>query len=93
MPDLRSHELPYNLSYEEDEQGLGVDALYALALQLRDEPAESLPHALVLLGDRIYAHKLPFDALDFIRSRRDTAEPPGEEAANFEEHARLYRDS
>jgi phosphodiesterase/alkaline phosphatase D-like protein len=62
-------------------------------LQLRDEPAESLPHALVLLGDRIYAHKLPFDARDFIRSRRDTAEPPGEEAANFEEHARLYRDS
>jgi hypothetical protein len=37
------------MSYEEDEQGLGVDALYALALQLRDEPAESLPHALVLI--------------------------------------------
>ena len=87
------HEPPYTLSSEEDERGLGVDALYAMAMRLRDEPVESLPHGLVLLGDQIYSHKPPLDTLDFIRSRRDTGKPPGEEAASFEEYAHLYRDS
>jgi hypothetical protein len=62
-------------------------------MRLRDRPVEELPHALVLLGDQIYAHKPPYDTLDFIRSRRDTSRPPGEEVADFEEYARLYRDS
>jgi hypothetical protein len=87
------HEPPYTLNSEEDGRGLGVDALYALAMHLRDEPAGNLPHALVLLGDQIYAHKPPFDTIEFIRSRRDADRPPGEEVANFEEYARLYRDS
>jgi PhoD-like phosphatase len=87
------HEPPYSLSPEEDERGLGVDALYAMATQLRDEPAEELPHALVLLGDQIYAHKPPQSTLEFIHSRRDTSVPPGEEVADFEEYTRLYRDS
>jgi hypothetical protein len=87
------HEPPYSLSREEDERGLGVDALYAMAMRLRDEPAEELPHALVLFGDQVYAHKPPQNTLDFIRSRRDTGKPPGDEVATFEEYARLYRDS
>jgi hypothetical protein len=87
------HEPPYTLSNEEDARGLGVDALYAMATRLRGKPAEDLPHALLLLGDQIYAHKPPFDTLDFIRSRRDTNKPPGEAVADFEEYAQLYRDS
>jgi hypothetical protein len=87
------HEPPYTLSGEEDERGLGVDALYAMAMRLRDEPVESLPRGLVLLGDQIYSHKPSLDTLDFIRSRRDTGKPPGEEAASFEEYAHLYRGS
>ena len=87
------HEPPYTLSHEKDARGLGVDALYAMAMRLRDEPADELPHALVLLGDQVYAHKPPFDTLEFIRARRDTGIPPGEEVADFEEYARLYKDS
>ena len=87
------HEPPYTSSSKEDERGLGVDALYAMAMRLRDEPVESLPRGLVLLGDQIYSHKPPLDTLDFIRSRRDTGKPPGEEAASFEEYAHLYRNS
>jgi hypothetical protein len=87
------HEPPYALDHEKDARGLGVDALYAMAMRLRDEPADELPHALVLLGDQVYAHKPPFDTLEFIRSRRDTSRPPGEEVADFEEYARLYKDS
>ena len=87
------HEPPYTLSHEEDERGLGVDALYAMAMRLKDEPVEELPQALVLLGDQIYAHKPPFDTLEFIRERRDPANPPGEVVADFEEYARIYRDA
>jgi hypothetical protein len=32
-------------------------------------------------------------AREFIRSRRDTSEPPGEEVADFEEYTRLYWDA
>jgi len=64
-----------------------------MASRVRGEPAEDRPHALVLLGDQIYAHKPPESTLKFIRSRRDTNQPPGEAVADFEEYARLYRDS
>ncbi len=87
------HEAPHALTDEDDNRGLGADALYAMAMRLRDEPAETLPHALALLGDQIYADEPPQDTIEFIRSRRDTGKPPGEEVANFEEYARLYRDS
>jgi hypothetical protein len=87
------HEPPYTLDLSEDARGLGVDALYAMAMRLRDESTDELPDALVLLGDQIYAHKPPFDTLDFIRSRRDTDRAPGEAVADFEEYARLYRDA
>ena len=35
------HEPPHTLSSEEDERGLGVDALYAMAMRLRDEATEA----------------------------------------------------
>lgn len=87
------HEAPYTLDHTEDARGLGVDALYATAMRLKDEGPGELPDALVLLGDQIYAHKPPLDTLDFIRSRRDTDAAPGEAVADFAEYARLYRDT
>jgi len=33
------HEPPYTLSNDDDKRGLGVDALYALAMRLQNEPA------------------------------------------------------
>ena len=87
------HEPPYTLSNEENELGVGTDALYAMAMRLQHEPSENLPNALLLLGDQVYADQPPLDTLDFIRSRRDTSKPPGDAAADFEEYSRLYRDS
>jgi hypothetical protein len=87
------HEPPHTLDHDEDERGLGIDALYATAMDLKNKSPEELPHALVLLGDQIYAHKPPFDTLQFINERRDTANPPGEVVADFEEYARIYRDA
>src|ERR671917_500622 len=69
------------------------DALYALALRMRRQSPEEWPDALLLLGDQIYADEVSRGAREFIRSRRDTSEPPGEEVADFEEYTRLYRDT
>jgi hypothetical protein len=87
------HEPPFTLGHDEDGRGLGVDALYATAMRLKDERPEELPHALVLLGDQIYAHKPPFDTLQFIEERRGAEGPPGEVVADFEEYARIYLDT
>jgi hypothetical protein len=83
----------YTLEKSEDRRGHGRDALYALALRMRRQPPEEWPDALLLLGDQIYADEVSRGARDFIRSRRDTSEPPGEEVADFEEYTRLYWDA
>ena len=69
------------------------DALYALALKMRRRPSEEWPDALLLLGDQIYADEVSMGTREFIRSRRNTSEPPGEEVADFEEYTRLYWDA
>src|SRR5918992_641227 len=69
------------------------DALYALALKMRRRPSEEWPDALLLLGDQIYADEVSMGTREFIRSRRATSEPPGEEVADFEEYTRLYWDA
>ena len=56
------HEPPYTLDHDEDERGLGVDALYATAMRLKDEPPEELPHALEL-SSRPRRHPPPNDGL------------------------------
>jgi hypothetical protein len=87
------HEPPYTLSADADKHGYERDALQALALRMMREPYESWPDALFLLGDQIYADKVSEGALEFIRSRRDTSEGPGEQVADFEEYTRLYREA
>jgi hypothetical protein len=56
-------------------------------------PVEEWPHAILLLGDQVYADEVSPETLDFIRSRRSTDEPPHEEIADFEEYTRLYREA
>jgi phosphodiesterase/alkaline phosphatase D-like protein len=70
-----------------------VDALWALALRMRDQPREDWPSLLLMLGDQVYADAGSPQTREFIRSRRSTRAPPGEEAADFEEYTRLYREA
>src|SRR6478735_2463403 len=83
---------PYSLSRAEHEEGLEVDALWAYSKRLQHGETP-WPDALLLLGDQVYADLVPPATAEFIRSRRDVREAPGEEVANFEEYTRLYRDS
>jgi hypothetical protein len=87
------HEPPYSLGKDEDPRGREVDALIAMAQRMAEDPPDSWPHALLLLGDQVYADEVSPEVLEFIRSRRDTDVPPGETVADFEEYTRLYRES
>src|SRR4051812_12450288 len=83
---------PYTLSPSEDDEGYGVDALWAYGRRLRSG-IEEWPDALLLIGDQVYADEVSPETLEFIRSRRDTSRPPGEQIADFEEYTRLYREA
>ncbi|MDQ4063293.1 MAG: alkaline phosphatase D family protein, partial [Actinomycetota bacterium] len=87
------HDPPYNRKPSVLGGGHERDALYALALEMRDKPWESWPDALLLLGDQVYADAVSEGTRDFIRSRRDPEVPPGETVADFEDYTRLYWDS
>ncbi len=87
------HEPPYSLPKDEDPSGREVDALVAIAQRMAQRPAEEWPHALLLLGDQVYADECSPGVREFIRRRRDPEVPPGETVADFEEYTQLYRES
>jgi hypothetical protein len=87
------HHPPYTLPKDEDERGRGLDALHTLALSMLESEPDRWPELVLLLGDQVYADEVSPQTLEFIRSRRDTTQPPGEEVADFEEYTRLYRES
>jgi phosphodiesterase/alkaline phosphatase D-like protein len=87
------HEEPWNLSPDEDERGREVDALHALGLRMIAQDPSEWPHLLLSIGDQVYVDEDAPETREFIRARRDTSLPPGEEVADFEEYTRLYRES
>ncbi len=87
------HEPPHSLRKDEHPEGREVDALVAIAQRMTQRPAEEWPHALLLLGDQVYADEVSPKVRDFIRARRDPEVPPGETVADFEEYTQLYREA
>jgi hypothetical protein len=68
----------------------GVDAMRAYALHMVKN-TEKWPDLVVFLGDQVYAD-LTSDAMqEFIASRRDIDEGPGEELKDYEEYCHLYK--
>jgi hypothetical protein len=87
------HEPPWSLTPDESDDGRELDALRAMALRMAAGDPETWPHAVLLLGDQVYADEVSPHTLDFIRARRDTSRPPGETIADFEEYTELYREA
>ena len=87
------HEPPYTLRKDQDSRGREIDALYALALRMCEQDPGEWPTRLIMLGDQVYADETSPGTKQFIRARRSTDEPPGEEVADFEEYTHLYYDS
>lgn len=89
----RPNREPYTLDRTQHRQGVGVDALHALAARLRSTDYHAWPDVLLFLGDQVYADDVSPETAQFIRARRDTSRPPGLEVADFEEYCRLYREA
>ena len=68
------HHPPFTLPKEEDERGRGRRRLSTLALSML-ESVDRWPELVLLLGDQVYADEVSPQALEFIRSRRDTTRP------------------
>ncbi|MBX6389305.1 MAG: alkaline phosphatase D family protein [Frankia sp.] len=84
---------PYTLDPEEHPDGLGTDALHALAMRMAETGQDAWPDALLLLGDQVYADHVSPVTAERIRERRDVSVPPGEEIADFTEYCWLYQEA
>ncbi|MFF2851451.1 alkaline phosphatase D family protein [Streptomyces sp. NPDC058001] len=72
---------------------VGPDALDTLAARLAANPDAEWPDVLLLLGDQVYADETSEATRRWIAARRDLAEPPGSQVADYEEYTRLYYES
>ncbi|CAN5784920.1 alkaline phosphatase D family protein [soil metagenome] len=72
---------------------LPPDALDAYATRMADDPEDSWPDALLLLGDQVYADETTSHTQEYLRHRRDVTKPPYTEVADFEEYTHLYLES
>ncbi|MGW7276719.1 alkaline phosphatase D family protein [Streptomyces sp. NPDC054844] len=72
---------------------VGPDALDTLSARIAADPESTRPHVLLLLGDQVYADEISDATRRWIAGRRDLAEPPGEQIADYEEYTRLYDES
>jgi PhoD-like phosphatase len=88
------HHPPWTLTKDEDpEHGREIDALYALAIRMRELPAEEWPDILLMIGDQVYADEDAPETRKFIRERRGIDGEPGDDVSDFEEYTRLYRET
>ncbi|WP_067693208.1 alkaline phosphatase D family protein [Nocardia jejuensis] len=71
---------------------VGPDALDAYALRMKDRPERQWPHALVLLGDQVYADQ-PTPAVQQWLDERRAGQEPAHEVVSLREYAQLYHES
>ena len=84
---------PYTLAPSDDPQGFGVDALCAYSRQLQ-LGSVAWPDGLLLMGDQVYVDPGVLRRRRRLSvSRRDVAEPPGQQIADLEEYTALFRES
>jgi len=70
-----------------------ADALDGYALRIAALPDYRWPHALVLLGDQVYADETSPHTQQRIRERRDITAGAKEQVADYEEYTWLYAES
>ncbi|MFF8656136.1 alkaline phosphatase D family protein [Streptomyces huasconensis] len=72
---------------------VGPDALDTLAARIAADPDGERPDVLLLLGDQVYADETSKATRRWLAARRDLAEPPGAQVADYEEYTHLYDES
>jgi len=76
-----------------DDDHFEPDALMVLARQLAGQDEADWPHAVLMLGDQVYADETSDETQARIRRRRDITTGPREQVADFEEYTWLYDES
>jgi len=76
-----------------DDAHFEPDALLVLGRQLSRTPVAEWPHALLLLGDQVYADETTEATRQRIRQRRDIGAGAKDQVADFEEYTWLYAES
>jgi hypothetical protein len=76
------HEPPFTLRKEDHPRGREVDALRGLALRMRSQSPDEWPHALLLLGDQVYA--------DEVHPRIEGSLDGAGEVVTYDDYVRLY---
>ena len=78
------HHPPFSDTKDKDARGREMDALRSLAVRMAGHEPDTWPHALLMLGDQVYADEVP-PAVQ--------RELGGRDVADFEDYTRLYRDA
>jgi hypothetical protein len=76
-----------------DDSKFEPDALMVLAQQLAGQDEADWPHAVLMLGDQVYADETSEATQQRIRQRRDITTGSREQVADFEEYTWLYAES
>jgi phosphodiesterase/alkaline phosphatase D-like protein len=76
-----------------DDDHFEPDALMVLARQLAGQDETDWPHAVLMLGDQVYADETSDETQARIRRRRDISTGSREQVADFEEYTWLYAES
>ncbi|GAA3797262.1 alkaline phosphatase D family protein [Streptomyces phyllanthi] len=77
----------------EEHDPVGPDALDTLAARIAADSGAERPDVLLLLGDQVYADETSDATRRWLAARRDLADPPGDQVADYEEYTRLYYES
>lgn len=72
---------------------VGPDALDTLSARIAADPEGARPDVLLLLGDQVYADEVSDATRRWLAGRRDLADAPGDQVADYEEYTRLYDES
>jgi len=70
-----------------------ADVLDGYALKIASQPEDQWPHALVMLGDQVYADETSPATRQRISRRRDITTGAREQVADYEEYTWLYSES
>lgn len=76
-----------------DDSHFEPDALMVLGRQLAGQDEATWPHAVLMLGDQVYADETSELTQQRIRQRRDITTGSREQVADFEEYTWLYDES
>src|SRR3954469_16595288 len=70
-----------------------ADVLQSYSAKIAGLPEQDWPHAMVMLGDQVYADETSPATQDKIRNRRDITAGSKEQVADYEEYTWLYSES